>query len=70
MEATKEPPESLLLRVPSAAAILGIGVKTSYRWIEAGVLPKALLLRVGKSSFIRRPASLGWLSANGEKKKR
>ncbi len=52
MEATKKTPESLLLRVPSAAAILGIGVKTSYRWIETGVLPEALLLRVGKSIFI------------------
>lgn len=52
MTAREAVTDRLLLRIPEAAARLGIGRSTVYELIQAGALP---VVRIGKS--VRIPAS-------------
>lgn len=65
--------EVLLLRVNEATARL-VGLKSTkrlYAWIRAGVIPSHVILRVGVSIYLKRPALVLWAtSSDGTKPSR
>lgn len=53
----------LLLTIPEAATLLGVSPQTVYRWVSTGVLPPALLLRIGEGIRIKRPLLEAWAAS-------
>ena len=55
-----------LLRVPDVAALLDVHPRSVYRWLDAGVFPEALLIRIGRSVYFRKPALEAWIAGARE----
>jgi excisionase family DNA binding protein len=55
--------ESLLLRVPEAAQLLGLGRTTTYDLIARGEIP---VVRVGRAVRVPREALVAWIASRRE----
>lgn len=60
-DATEPGPQRLLLTVPQAAQLLGIGVTLVYEEIGRGKLPH---IRIGRALRVPRQALESWIAAN------
>ncbi len=52
----------VLLRVAEVADILGMSPRVTYEWIARGVIPPEVLVRNGRSLFVKRGALEAWLA--------
>jgi predicted DNA-binding transcriptional regulator AlpA len=56
--------DSVLLRVPEAAALLRVSTRVLYTWVARRVIPPDCVIRSGRAIYFSRPKLLTWLGAN------
>jgi excisionase family DNA binding protein len=53
-----------LLRVPHAAALLGISPRMLYQWLVNGTVPHGVIVHSGRSVYLKRRALEEWLTSS------
>jgi hypothetical protein len=54
--------DRMLWRVADAAEAAGVTARTMYRFLAEGVVPPTVVVRAGRSIYVRRVAFLAWLA--------